>query len=303
MRCGTRERLYQRPQAAPEKAETPAMNRTPEPTRRRLLLTAGLSTGLSICLSAWQQPALANADARPADKADPQALLAASDAVRNPGQPFSVNLVITEFDAGKRVDSSSYITYSRTLSEGAQFASLVRFTAPARDAGKLMLKSGNEMWFFDPATKASVRLSPQQRLMGQASNGDVVTVNLARDYRAVLEAEEDIQDGERKPRRAHRLALTAATPDATYERIELWLDRDNSQPIKGRFLAASGRLLKTVYYRRYQPQMGTARPTELVIIDGLNPQSVTLMRLSDYTPRQIPASWFQRDYLPRLQAD
>ena len=54
-------------------------------------------------------------------------------------------------------------------------------------------------------------LSPQQRLMGQASNGDVVTVNLARDYKATLAATEDVQDGERKQRSAHKLLLKAAT--------------------------------------------------------------------------------------------
>ncbi|NWG75103.1 MAG: outer membrane lipoprotein-sorting protein [Rubrivivax sp.] len=234
---------------------------------------------------------------------DPQRILAASDSVRNPGRPFSVNVVLTEFHEGKRVDGSSMVTYSRTLEQGGQFASLVRFVAPARDNGKLMLKNGNDLWFYDPSTKSSVRLSPQQRLIGQAANGDVVTVNLARDYQASISAEEDVQDGERRNRRSYRLDLAAATDDATYARIELWVDAENSSPIKGRFFADSGRLLKTVYYRRFQPQMGADRPTELVIIDGLNPQSVTLMRLSDYAPRDIPNTWFQRDYLPRFQPE
>lgn len=234
---------------------------------------------------------------------DAQRVLAASDAVRNPGRPFSVNVTLTEFQDGKRVDSSTMITYSRTMAQGGQFASLVRFTAPARDSGKLLLKDGQDLWFFDPATKASVRLSPQQRLMGQASNGDVVTVNLARDYEAVLGTEEEVQDGERKNRRAYRLDLTASAEDATYGRIELWVDAANNWPIKGRFFADSGKLLKTVYYRRYQTQLGIERPTELVIIDGLNAGAVTLMRLTDYVAKNLPGSWFQRDYLPRFQPE
>ena len=234
---------------------------------------------------------------------DAQRILAASDAVRNPGRPFSVSVTLTEFQDGKRVDSSTMVTYSRTMAQGGQFASLVRFTAPARDTGKLMLKDGQDLWFYDPATKASVRLSPQQRLIGQASNGDVVTVNLARDYAAELGVEEEIQDGERKNRRAYRLDLTASAEDATYGRIELWVDAGNNWPLKGRFFADSGKLLKTVYYRRYQSQLGTDRPTELVIIDGLNQGAVTLMRLTDYSAKNLPGSWFQRDYLPRFQPE
>lgn len=230
-------------------------------------------------------------------------ILAASDAIRNPGRPFSVTVTLTEFQAGQQIDTSTLTSYSRTEQQGGQFASLMRFSMPARDAGKLILKNGNDMWFYDPTSKASVRLSPQQRLLGQASNGDVATVNLAKDYKATLVATEDVQDGERKTRKAHKLGLTARTAEVTYATIELWVDTDNNRPIKGRFFAESSRLLKTVYYRRFQPQLGTDRPTESVIIDGLNPQSVTLMRFSDYVTRAIPDTWLQRDYLPRFQPE
>jgi len=240
---------------------------------------------------------------RPAAALDAQALLAASDAVRNPGRPFSVNVLLNEFQDGQRVGSSTLVTYSRTLEKGGQFASLVQFVAPARDAGKLMLKNGNDLWFYDPNTKTSVRLAPQQRLLGQASNGDVLTVNLARDYKAELGGEETITDGERQERATYRLDLTASSEDATYSRIELWVDQRDSRPVKGKFYADSGRLLKLAYYRRYQRELGTERPTELVIVDGLNPRSVTLMRLADYKSRQIPETWYERDALPRFQPE
>ena len=230
-------------------------------------------------------------------------ILAASDAIRNPGRPFSVTVTLTEFQNGKQVDTSTLTSYSRTPQQGGQFSSLIRFVLPVRDAGKLMLKNGNDMWFYDPANKATVRLSPQQRLLGQASNGDVATVNLARDYKATLAATEDIQDGERKIRKAHKLALLAVTPDVTYASIEMWVDVENNRPLKARFFAESSRLLKTVYYRKFQPQLGTERPTESVIIDGLDPQSVTLMRFSDYEARAIPETWMQRDFLPRFQPE
>lgn len=229
-------------------------------------------------------------------------MLAASDAIRNPGRPFSVTVTLTEFQAGKQVDTSTLVSYSRTQ-PGGQFASLIRFVLPARDAGKLMLKNGNDLWFYDPSSKASVRLSPQQRLLGQASNGDVATVNLAKDYKATLVGDESIQDGERRTRRAYKLALAAAAPDVTYASIEMWIDAENNRPLKARFFAESSRLLKTAYYRRFQLQLGVERPTETVIIDGLNPQSVTLMRFSDYIARTIPDTWMQRDYLPRFQSD
>jgi len=230
-------------------------------------------------------------------------LLVATDAVRNPGRSFSVTVTLTEYQGGKQVDTSTLTSYSQTQQQGGEFASLIRFVLPARDAGKLMLKNGNDMWFYDPTNKASVRLSPQQRLLGQASNGDVATVNWAKDYKALLTGEEEIVNGDRQKRLAYKLALTATEPDATYASIEVWVDKENFRPIMGRFFADSSRLLKTVYYRRFEPQLGAVRPTENVIIDGLNPRAVTLMRFSDYKARTIPETWLQRDYLPRFQPD
>jgi len=232
-----------------------------------------------------------------------QALLAASDAARNPGQPFRVTVTLTEFEKGVQVNTTTLVSYARTLEAGGQFASLMRFVQPPRDSGKVMLKNGSDLWFYDPASKAAVRISPQQRLLGQASNGDVVTVNFARDYDAAIAGEEVIQDGEKRRRQAVKLLLVASSLDATYASIELWIDASSHVPLKARFFSDSGRLLKTAYYRRFRAELGTERPTETVIIDGIEPQSVTLVRFSDYAARSIPVAWFQRSYLPRFNAD
>ena len=231
---------------------------------------------------------------------DPQTILAQSDAVRNPGQPFSLTTTLIEYRSGKETASNTLQVYSKAAPNGGQYRSLVRFAAPARDANKLVLMNGHDMWFFDPGSNATIRISPQQRLLGEASDGDVVTVNFALDYKAVLAAEEDVQDGERQMRHAYKLQLAAVSPDVTYDHIEIWIDTQNHRPIKSRFYAQSGDLLKTAYYRHYEAQLGAERPTEVVIIDGLNASWVTVMRYSGYSWQDVPESWLQRDYLPHF---
>ncbi len=232
-----------------------------------------------------------------------QTILAASDAIRNPDKPFALTVTLVEYRNAKQADSNTLTVYSKADANSGQFRSLIRFVAPARDANKLMLKSGNDLWFFDPSSKASIRLSPQQRLLGQAANGDVVTVNLAKDYQAQMAGEESVLDGDRQTRRCYKLALAAMSADVTYHRIEMWLEVSASRPVKARFYTESGQLLKTAYYRRYQPQLGVERPTETVIIDGLDPNWVTVMRFSDYAWRDVPEVWLQRDYLPRFKPE
>ena len=234
---------------------------------------------------------------------DPQVLLAESDAVRNPAKPFSVKVSLTEYRNRQQTDANTLEVLSRSDGSGGQYRSLIRFVDPPRDANKLLLKSGNDLWFFDPSSKASVRLSPQQRLLGQAANGDVVTVNLAKEYQAELVADEEIADGERVNRKTHKLKLTARSPDVTYHHIEMWIEIGSARPVKALFYAESGRLLKTAYYRKIMPQLGVPRPTEIVIIDGLDPNWVTVMRYSDFAWRDVPEAWLQRDYLPRFKPE
>jgi hypothetical protein len=235
---------------------------------------------------------------------DPQALLTASDAIRNPSKSFVLTAALTEYRAGKQTDANTLSIYSKPDPSGGQFRTLVRFVAPARDSGKLMLKNGNDLWFYDPANQSSIRISPEQRLLGQASNGDVATINLSRDYRAQWKAEEDVTDGDRQTRRVNRLALTAIAPaGVNYHHIELWLDVRDARPVKAKFFSESDRLLKTAYYRRYRAELGVERPTETVIIDGLDPNWVTVMRFDAYAWRDIPDAWLQRDYLPRFHPE
>jgi len=234
---------------------------------------------------------------------DAQAILAASDAMRNPEQPFGLTVTLVEYRNGRQTDGNTLAIYSRADPRSGQFRSLLRFEAPARDAGKLLLKNGNDLWFHDPASKASVRISPQQRLLGQAANGDVVTVNLARDYPATLAGEEDISDGERQTRHCYKLALAATSPDVTYHHLELWIERASNRALKSKFYTESGRLLKTAYYRHFQQVLGRERSVETVIIDGLDPNWVTVLKNSNYAWRDVPEAWLQRDYLARFKPE
>jgi outer membrane lipoprotein-sorting protein len=232
---------------------------------------------------------------------DAQKILAASDAVRNPAKPFGLTVVLTEYRNANEVDSNTLAIYSKLDGQAGRYRTLISYAGPPRDAGKLVLENGTEMWFYDPSSEASIRISPQQRLLGQASTGDVVTVNFAHDYRASTVVSEDITDGDHTQRHCYKLGLEAAVSDATYHRIELWVEQSTSRPVRGKFYSDSDHLLKTAFYRRFQSQLGLERPTEIVIIDGLTPSWVTVMRYSDYLWRDIPDSWLQRDYLPRFR--
>jgi outer membrane lipoprotein-sorting protein len=232
-----------------------------------------------------------------------QEIIAAADKVRNPGQPFRVTSTLTEYISGSARSTSMLVVYAKLDAATRQFRDLVRYVEPPRDAGKMAMLDGTALWFYDPASKASVRISPQQRLIGQASIGDVLTVNLAVDYSGALLGAESIQDSTRQSHECWHLDMKAANDHATYNRVEYWVEKATAYPIKGKFYSDSGRLLKILYYRGFAQRLGGTRPTEAIIIDAVDSALVTKIAFGDYQSQEIPETWFQRDYLPRLRLE
>ena len=231
-----------------------------------------------------------------------QEIIVATDKVRNPDKPFRSTLRLTEYVGGQERDHDSLILYSKEDGATRQFRNLVQYVEPARDTGKRVLLDGHSLWFYDPNSKVSVRISAQQRLIGQAAIGDILTVNLAADYTASIVGTETIEDATRQPRKCWHLDLKASNDLATYNRVEYWVEQGTFYPIKGKFYADSGRLLKIAYFRKFAQQLGAVRPTESIIIDAVDSSLATTATFGEYTYQEIPEAWFQRDYLPHLRA-
>jgi hypothetical protein len=229
-------------------------------------------------------------------------IIVATDKVRNPDRPFRSTLRLTEYLSGQERDHDSLVLYSKEDGATGQFRNLVQYVEPARDAGKRVLLDGHSLWFYDPNSKVSVRISAQQRLIGQAAIGDILTVNLAADYTPNIVGTETIDDATRQPRKCWHLELQASNDLATYNRVEYWVEQGTFFPVKGKFYADSGRLLKIAYFRKFAQQLGASRPTEVVVIDAVDSSLATTATLGEYAYQEIPEAWFQRDYLPHLQA-
>ncbi|HZZ91215.1 MAG TPA: outer membrane lipoprotein-sorting protein [Usitatibacter sp.] len=248
-----------------------------------------------IALFAWVA-----AQGVPALAQDAQDIVAKADAVRNPHEPFRSTLTLTEYVGGRERSHSRFALFSKE-DPSRHFRNLLEYVEPPQDAGKRVLLDGRSFWFFDPASQSSVRISAQQRLVGQAAIGDVLTVNLGADYTASLTGEETIDDAARQKRACWHLELKPATDTAVYNRVEYWVEKDTSRPVKGKFYSDSGRLLKVIYYRNYTDRLGAVRPAEAVILDAVDSSLATIATFSDSRFQDVPDAWFQRDYLPRLR--
>jgi len=229
--------------------------------------------------------------AKDASAISPEEILRKIDEIRAPADTFVFDLKVTY----KKENGEEAIQKLTVYVKEAE-KSLVKFTYPPENKGRLLLMVGNNMWIYIPGTRAPIRISPQQRLLGQVSNGDVARVVYALDYKAKLLLEEEIDKIEYL-----KLELIAKSNQAPYNKILLWAEKEGFKPRKAEFYAASGKLLKTAFYKGYTQVMGKERPLILEIDDELRENEYSIMEYSNIKVVDTPNAFFQKDYLKHIR--
>ncbi|HEB63400.1 MAG TPA: outer membrane lipoprotein-sorting protein [Gammaproteobacteria bacterium] len=120
--------------------------------------------------------------------------------------------------------------------------SLVISQSPS-EKGQRVLMIDDKFWMLLPKTKRPIRITPMQKLLGEASTGDIATMRWHEDYSA-----EFIAPYETSGTGYNELKLTAKRKGVTYENIELSLAPETSIPIQAKLYLISGKLAKIAYF-------------------------------------------------------
>jgi len=176
---------------------------------------------------------------------------------------------------------------------------LARFTSPANMNDRMVLMVGRNMWFIRSGLKKPVSLSPRQKLLGDAANGDIASTNYVDDYHAVLLGEETVRG---EP--CYVLDLKAANKNVTYDRIKYWVSKERLVGIQAEFYTLSGKLFKTAefkYNNRISIDGQGELPfvSELIIRDAIQKDRVTTMAYGHIKVEPIPDSTFNLNLLVR----
>lgn len=224
-------------------------------------------------------PLLAAAQAQAAP--DLEGLLKKVDAIRNPGESY---LMKVEVKSSENKDEP----YVYEVACGGSDKTLVKTLAPASSQGKKYLMLNEDMWAYVPNLSRPVRISLNQKLNGQAANGDISRMRWSGDYEPRLEEESPSE---------WRVLLTARKKGLTYEKIRAWIDRKSNRPVRAEFLSVSGKPLKTAVYQGYKTLAGAVRPTEIVIADVANPTDRSQLLITEMSVRTFPGSMFNQNSL------
>ncbi|HWE87370.1 MAG TPA: outer membrane lipoprotein-sorting protein [Terracidiphilus sp.] len=208
-------------------------------------------------------------------------LLKRSDTFRNGWPSFVTRVKITNYESGKSDEEALY-----QVSQKGADKTYVEFLSP-RDKGRHLLMLADDMWVYLPDTSRPVRITPLERLSGDASNGDVARTNYATDYSAVYVRTEKVG-----AEQCYVLDLTAKRKGATYQRILYWIRVEDARPVKAEFYLTSGKHIKTATFDEYADYGGKMLLRKLTLYDQIRHNSHSVLEYSGAAQRTLPDKLF-----------
>jgi len=209
----------------------------------------------------------------PALAIEPKEIILRADEYRQPFRQMKVTSKLTSFHDNKVFKEATY----EVLIKGNDRALVVAVDGGEKGQKVLMLNEG--FWMRFPNSGRAIRITPMQRLMGDASYGDLGKMSWANDYRVVFHPE----GGENKVGQtpAWRLLLSSQKKSAVYEKIDLWVNKDNFQPLQADFYLSSGKNFKRAKFGTPELKHGRFIILETTFVDMLNKKNHTVMKFQD----------------------
>jgi hypothetical protein len=245
------------------------------------------------CVAAGVLAALGAFAAPLAAAQDVPALLKAADKYRVSSENMQVDTVISVFNT----DGSPDKERRYTVFAQAKHQSLVLMQSPA-EKGQKVLMLGDDFWLLMPSSQRPLRITPMQKLLGDASTGDIATLSWADDYTGIVAGEESC--GEPAQKCTH-LSLAANRKGVTYQRIELWIGKARNEPIKADLYVQSDKLAKQARFVMDKPSAPTA-VTEMHLRDQLTNKKETQVRYVNRKEKTVPEAWLNPMFLARNPA-
>jgi len=220
-----------------------------------------------------------------AENAD--SLVKAADEYRQTADEIIVSTVVKRYKHNTLNRERRYDVYIKPDRK-----SLVISKTPS-EKGQKVLMLDDQFWLLLPKTKRPIRITPMQKLMGEASIGDVATLKWHEDYTAEYTSTYD-----KSKSGNNELLLKAKRKGATYSEIALSLAPKTNVPLYAALFLASGKLAKTAYFE-ITTKNGREQVSKMILKDGINKNQRTEIEYIENKPYSLHYKYFNPAYLAR----
>ena len=228
-----------------------------------------------------------------------QLLKKADSLVTFPDSDFSAQYNFVQESPGQGTNSKQAMVFRRDKDN----TYLIVIVKPEEDKGKGYLKSGNNLWFYDPVSRRFTFTSAKDRFQNMnARNSDFTRSNLAEDYKVTASARQKLGKYD-----CWVLDLQATSDDITFPKMRIWIDEDGLVR-KTDDYSYSGQHVRTVAFPTYQQIGGRYVPQTVVIFDALRGATIngtfvnekTTYTISRPSLERLPDATFTKTWLENL---
>ncbi len=166
-----------------------------------------------------------------------------------------------------------------------------------RYASERVLMQGQNVWVRMPHSSRTIAITPIERILGQASYGDLARSHWVGRYTASWAPVAAQGQGGAAAAGADAMVidLHATTTHRAYQRIAVTVDHKTGWPIAARFFLGSGKLFKIARYGRPTVLGGRRLIVKTWFMDPADPGAVTLLEIRRVDPGICPAGRFTVD--------
>jgi hypothetical protein len=225
--------------------------------------------------------------AGPALASDIGALLKDADRFRLAAEAARVEVRVQLLKSQRLERERRYTVYTKP---GRR--SLVISDTPS-ERGQKVLMLDDQYWIILPNSRRPIRITPMQKLLGDAATGDIATMTWSEDYNGVVAGERDVGGVP-----CLRLALHAVARGATYARIDLDIARNDHHPVQADLYVASGKLAKQARFHLGELD-GRTQVTRMRLVDSIQNGQETLVDYLATAPATVPDAYYNPMYLVR----
>lgn len=250
--------------------------------RKQPLLMASL---VAICTSSQVQATAISQDTSAAE------ILSMADNYRLEDAASKVVTQVALYQDGELDKTREYEVYLRPDRE-----SLVLFKSKV-EQGQKMLMLGDNYWLVMPKSRRPIRITPMQKLLGDASVGDVSTLTWSQDYTGeIISEQSDITGADSEP--TLQLSLKAKTAGASYQSIDLWVEKQSGFPVRADLYLTSGKLAKKALFEAGERE-GQRRVVTMVLLDQIQTDKKTVIDYQEVSPHQLADKYYNPAYLSK----
>ena len=177
---------------------------------------------------------------------------------------------------------------------------MILFTKPKGEAGKGYIRLDKNLWSYDPGTGKWDRRTERERIAGTDSRrADFDQSRLVEEYDTSYKSESKLGQFD-----VWELELKVKpNTDVAFPVMKLWVDQASGNVLKRQEFALSGRLMRTLYYPRWQKLYSESKkadvwyPGEIRIYDEVEKENSTIVVLKSVDLRPLEANIFTKAWL------